>query len=76
MAANAEKIQQETNARGPGEQPRGSKPVRRVRWFIIVGILLAILVGGLVRSADDVMQAVANGAFAVSTSQRELWNLD
>ena len=35
-----------------------------------------ILVGGLVRSADDVMQAVANGAFAVSTSQRELWNLD
>ena len=35
-----------------------------------------ILVGALVRSADDVMQAVANGAFAVSTSQRELWNLD
>ena len=35
-----------------------------------------ILVGGLVRSADDVMQAVANGAFGVSTSQRELWNLD
>ncbi len=35
-----------------------------------------ILVGGLVRCADDVIQAVANGAFAVSTSQRELWNLD
>ncbi len=35
-------------ARGPGEQPRGSKPVRRLRWFIIVGILLAILVGGVV----------------------------
>ena len=35
-----------------------------------------ILVGGLVRSVDDVMHAVANGAFAVSTSQRELWNLD
>lgn len=48
MPANAEKIQHQTNARGPGEQPRGSKPVRRVRWFIIVGILLAILVGGLV----------------------------
>ncbi len=48
MAAKAEKIQHETSARGPGEQPRGSKPVRRVRWFIIVGLLLAILVGGLV----------------------------
>jgi multidrug efflux system membrane fusion protein len=48
MPANAEKIQHETNARGPGEQPRGSKPARRLRWFIIVGILLAILVGGLV----------------------------
>lgn len=35
-----------------------------------------ILVGGLVRSAADVNQAVANGAFAVSTSQRELWTLD
>ena len=35
-----------------------------------------ILVGGLVRSTEDVIQAVANGAFAVSTSQRELWNLD
>jgi multidrug efflux system membrane fusion protein len=48
MPANAEKIQHEANARGPGEQPRGSKPARRLRWFIIVGILLAILVGGLV----------------------------
>lgn len=48
MPANAEKIQHKTDARGPGEQPRGSKPVRRLRWFIIVGILLAILVGGLV----------------------------
>lgn len=34
-----------------------------------------ILVGGLVRSPEDVRQAVANGACAVSTSQRELWNL-
>jgi len=34
-----------------------------------------ILVGGLVRSAADVVQAVANGAFAVSTSKQELWNL-
>jgi glycerol uptake operon antiterminator len=34
-----------------------------------------ILVGGLVRAADDVVQAVANGAFAVSTSKQELWNL-
>ncbi|MBN9025608.1 MAG: hypothetical protein J0H20_08340, partial [Rhizobiales bacterium] len=51
MAAKAEKIQHETSARGPGEQPRGSKPVRRVRWFIIVGILLAILVGGPFGSA-------------------------
>ena len=35
-----------------------------------------ILVGGLVRSASDVTQAVANGACAVSTSRRELWNMD
>ncbi len=34
-----------------------------------------ILAGGLVRSREDVRQAVANGACAVSTSQRELWNL-
>ena len=33
MPANAEKIQHETTARGPGEQPRSSKPVRRVRWI-------------------------------------------
>lgn len=48
MPANAEKIQHETSARGPGEQPHGSKPARRLRWFIVVGVLLAILVGGLV----------------------------
>ncbi|MBP2667309.1 MAG: glycerol-3-phosphate responsive antiterminator, GlpP [Firmicutes bacterium] len=34
-----------------------------------------ILAGGLVRSQQDLEQAVANGAFAVSTSQRQLWNL-
>lgn len=34
-----------------------------------------ILVGGLVRSASDVTQALANGAFAVSTSRRDLWNM-
>jgi glycerol uptake operon antiterminator len=34
-----------------------------------------ILAGGLVRSQEDVRQAVANGACAVSTSQRELWRL-
>jgi len=34
-----------------------------------------ILAGGLVRSPEDVRQAVANGACAVSTSQRDLWNL-
>jgi len=33
-----------------------------------------ILAGGLVRSMADVNQAVANGACAVSTSQRDLWN--
>ncbi len=47
MQADAETIQHET-ARGPGEQPRSGKPVRRVRWFIIVGLLLAILAGGVV----------------------------
>jgi membrane fusion protein, multidrug efflux system len=30
-----------------GEKPR-SRPVRMVRWFIIIGLLLALLVGGLV----------------------------
>ena len=30
-----------------GEKPR-TRPVRMVRWFIIVGLLLAVLVGGLV----------------------------
>jgi glycerol uptake operon antiterminator len=34
-----------------------------------------ILVGGLARSAADVEQALLNGACAVSTSRRELWNL-
>jgi len=34
-----------------------------------------ILAGGLVRSQEDVRQAIANGACAVSTSARELWNL-
>lgn len=34
-----------------------------------------ILAGGLVRSQQDLEQAVANGAFAVSTSLRQLWNL-
>ncbi len=29
------------------EKPR-ARPVRMVRWFIIVGLLLALLVGGLV----------------------------
>ena len=32
-----------------------------------------ILVGGLVRSAEDVAQALRNGACAVSASRRELW---
>ena len=34
-----------------------------------------ILVGGLVRSQNDVTQAVANGACAVSTSRRDLWDM-
>ena len=34
-----------------------------------------IMAGGLVRSADDVRQAVANGACAVSVSLRQLWNI-
>ena len=34
-----------------------------------------ILVGGLVRSQNDVTQAVANGACAVSTSRRDLWEM-
>ena len=34
-----------------------------------------ILAGGLVRSMADVKQAVDNGAYAVSTSQRSLWGV-
>jgi multidrug efflux system membrane fusion protein len=39
----------QTNPAGSqvGEKPR-KRPVRMVRWFIIVGLLLAVLVGGLV----------------------------
>src|ERR1700736_4361775 len=32
----------------PIEQKARTRPVRMVRWFIIVGLLLALLVGGLV----------------------------
>ncbi|MFL9499525.1 efflux RND transporter periplasmic adaptor subunit [Rhodopseudomonas palustris] len=35
------------SARSSSEKPR-PRPVRTVRWFIIVGLLLALLVGGLV----------------------------
>ena len=35
------------SGRPVGEKPR-TRPVRMVRWFIIVGLLLALLVGGLV----------------------------
>lgn len=34
---------------------------------------LRIFAGGLVNTPEDVALALANGAFAVSTSQRELW---
>lgn len=36
-----------TTARAIEDKPR-TRPVRKVRWFIIVGLLLAVLVGGLV----------------------------
>ncbi|MCO5129911.1 MAG: efflux RND transporter periplasmic adaptor subunit [Xanthobacteraceae bacterium] len=48
MSANAEKIDHQAVSRGPDQPPRAAKPVRRLRWFIIVGVLLAILVGGVV----------------------------
>jgi multidrug efflux system membrane fusion protein len=35
------------SARDLGEKPH-ARPVRKTRWFIIVGLLLAVLVGGLV----------------------------
>ncbi|MBS0529262.1 MAG: efflux transporter periplasmic adaptor subunit, partial [Proteobacteria bacterium] len=35
------------SARDAGEKPR-TRPVRTTRWFIIIGLLLAILVGALV----------------------------
>jgi glycerol uptake operon antiterminator len=36
---------------------------------------LPVMAGGLVGGAADVQQAIANGACAVSTSRRDLWNL-
>lgn len=36
-----------SSARAISEKPR-TRPIRMVRWFIIVGLLLALLVGGLV----------------------------
>jgi len=42
-------IQTESHIKGQpiGDKPR-TRPIRMVRWFIIVGLLLALLVGGLV----------------------------
>ncbi|HWV96333.1 MAG TPA: efflux RND transporter periplasmic adaptor subunit [Xanthobacteraceae bacterium] len=48
VTAKADKIEHDSTSRAPNEPPRPAKPVRRTRWFIIVGILLAILVGALV----------------------------
>jgi multidrug efflux system membrane fusion protein len=44
MPANTES---NVSARVAGEKPK-TRPVKMTRWFIIIGILLAVLVGGLV----------------------------
>src|ERR1700752_1274797 len=42
-------IQTESHIAGqPIKEKQAKRPVRMVRWFIIVGLLLAVLVGGLV----------------------------
>ena len=63
-----------------GDKPR-KRPVRMVRWFIIVGLLLALLVGGLVwfnslpRQDDQAVlrqqQAAADAASASPTAKSE-----
>ena len=41
------KTEANVSARVAGEKPK-TRPVKMTRWFIIIGILLAVLVGGLV----------------------------
>jgi multidrug efflux system membrane fusion protein len=41
-------MESNTSARSAVEEKPRHRPVRTVRWFIIVGVLLALLVGGLV----------------------------
>jgi multidrug efflux system membrane fusion protein len=41
-------MESDSSARSPVEEKPRHRPVRPVRWFIIVGALLALLVGGLV----------------------------
>jgi multidrug efflux system membrane fusion protein len=41
------KTESNVSARVAGEKPK-TRPVKMTRWFIIIGILLAVLVGGLV----------------------------
>lgn len=43
----AAKTESNVSARVAGEKPK-TRPVKMTRWFIIIGILLAVLVGGLV----------------------------
>ena len=45
--AELNKTQSNTSARIAEQKPK-TRPVRLVRWFVIVGVLLALLVGGLV----------------------------
>lgn len=47
MPAKAEKIEPGVTSRSPSEPPH-NRPIRTRRWFIIVGLLLVLLVGGLV----------------------------
>ena len=46
-------IQTESHISGqPIKEKQAKRPVRLVRWFIIVGLLLALLVGALVALAQ------------------------
>jgi multidrug efflux system membrane fusion protein len=45
--AKVEKIEPGVTARTANEPPR-TRPIRTTRWFIIIGLLLVLLVGGLV----------------------------
>ena len=59
------------SARSSSEKPR-PRPVRTVRWFIIVGLLLALLVGGLVGELPERERTILVLRFVHDRTQAEI----